>query len=525
MGVASALALLLLAVLVLHVRGLGGDFLSDDFSHLGVVARNDAQGRLGAWLAERFLHGLDNGNFAFRPIAFASYALDWRLFGANATGWHATNLVLYAVDALAGALLVARWLPQGSAKLPASLVAATALVAFPFAGEISFWPVGRFDLLAALFSLLYLHALPPAARASAANHAWRVLWLACALLSKESAMPLPLVASLVCFCADPGRPRGARARAIFALRETASTWAAFALYLAYRAYLFGSPWKVYPDSAPPRGPGEWLERAWTVRHVIRGTLGDAAIPWTIAMGALAAIAILFAIRRRRAPVGAPRGIGVALLACALMYALAPTFGFGLAVPNGEGARLLYLGWVYASLALGVVAASSRTARWPLVALLAASVYAEAQSVGRWHAAAREMKRVTSRVAALAQRVPRGAYALLLLPDHLGIAVFARNAQGGIVLRPTQPADYLDRVAVMTEDSFAHWSALLARMAEPGVHDPASIDAVDSAALYCWSPRSATIVPLPGGAVARDPKRWRSEAAAALRAEGCLGDLP
>ena len=512
-------------MLALHVRGLGGDFLSDDFSHLSVVARNDAQGRLGAWLVERFVHGLDNGNFAFRPLAFASYALDWRLFGADAAGWHATNLALYFANALAGSLLVRRWLRlRGADALLPCLITAAALVAFPFAGEISFWPVGRFDLLAALFSLLYLHALPPAAQANATNQAWRIVWLVCALLSKESAMPLPLVASLVCVAAEPaGTARSAATRVRFALRETVPTWTVFALYLAYRALLFGSPWKVYPDSAPPHGLGEWLERMWTVRYVVRGTLEATASVWAIAAFALAALTLTFALSAMHKRPDVPRLLGVALLACAAMYAVAPSAGFGLAVANGEGARLLYLAWVYASLAFGIVAGPSLVAQYAVVGLLIVSVYAEAQSLGKWQAAAREMKRVTEAVAAFAERVPRGGYALLLLPDHVGIAVFARNAQGGIVSRPTQPSDYLNRMAVMTESGFADWSALLATMATPGVHDPASIETVEDASLYCWNPGSSSIVLLTSGAATRDPARWRSEALARARAGGCLVD--
>ena len=524
-GIASALALLILVVFALHLRGIGGDFLSDDFSHLSVVARNDEQGRLGAWVVERFLHGLDNGNFAFRPIAFASYALDWRLFGADAAGWHATNLALYVANALVGAWLVGRWLRgRGERTLGACLIAAAALVAFPFAGEISFWPVGRFDLLAALFSLLYLHALPPAARASAATHGWRVLWLLCALLSKESAMPLPLVASLVCYCAEPGAGmRSASARLRVALRETAPTWVAFAAYLGYRAFLFGSPWKVYPDSTPPHGIAEWFDRIWAVRHVVQSTLGGAAMPWVIVAAGLSTVAIVFALRNWQQRVDTPSLLGIALLMCAAMYAVAPSFGFGLAAPNGEGARLLYLAWVYASLAFGVVAASSLAAQWTLVGLLAVATYAEAESLGKWQAAAHEMKRVTSRVAALGDRVPRGAYALLLLPDHIGNVVFARNAQGGIVSRPSQPADYLNRMAVMVENGFTDWSALLLTMASPGVHEPASIDAIEYASLYCWRPESSSFVRLPGGVAARDPVRWQSEALAQARAVRCLGD--
>jgi hypothetical protein len=396
------------------------------------------------------------------------------------------------------------------------------MVAFPFAGEISFWPVGRFDLLAALASLLYLHALPPAARARPIDHVWRVLWLWCALLSKESAIPLPLIASLVCVCVAPEHGAGRRVR--FAIRETASTWIAFALYLAWRARLFGSIWKVYPSSSPPHSVGEWFDRVWAIRHVIAGNVSGGAMSWAaIACALVVAVAAIALARQRRLRRDIAL-LGVVLLLCAAMYALAPTFSFPLAPTNGDGGRHLYLAWVYASLALALAAATAVTSQWAIVALLALTVYGEAQSLRKWQAAAREMRQITRRVAAFAERVPHGGYALLYLPDHIGVALFGRNAQGGIVMRPTQPADYLDRMAVMTEEGFDEWSARLQRMAGPEKAYPANIDSLGKAALYCWNPRSGSIVPLTSGAASHDAAQWRREAAAKLPALGCLGSL-
>jgi hypothetical protein len=514
----------ILVVLALHVVGLGGDFLSDDFSHLSVIAQNDARGTLGAWLVERFFHGLDNGNFAFRPLAFVSYALDWRAYGANATGWHLTNLALYFVNALAAAALVGQWLRGAPGRGAGALTAAAAMVAFPFAGEISFWPVGRFDLLAALFSLLYLHALPPAATARPINHAWRVLWLWCALLSKESAIPLPLIASLVCLCSVSTQMNDElRGRIRFTVRETASTWIAFALYLAWRAKLFGSIWKVYPSSSPPHDLAEWLDRVLSVRHVIAANVSGTTA-WAAIAGALVVVMAAIALAQRQR---LPRDIallGLVLLFCAAMYALAPTFSFPLAPANGDGGRHLYLAWVYASLMLALAAATSCASQWAIVALLAVAVFSEAQSLGKWQAAAREMRRITSRIASFAERVPHGSYALLYLPDHVGPVLFGRNAQGGIVQPPRQPADYLDRMAVMTEEGFDEWSGRLSRMAGPGNAYPANIDGIDKATLYCWNPRSDSIVPLTSGAASRNAAQWRREAAAKLQSAGCFGAL-
>src|SRR5271167_3763920 len=148
-AIGAAVAIFAAAVWML-ARGVGGAFLSDDFGHVHAIFNAAKDGELGAWTLQRFYEPLDNGNFAYRPVALATYVGDWILYGANATGWHITNLALYVADGLVAGWLVARWLGQRPAHpLVGGAFAACAFVAFPFAGEIAFWPVGRFDLLAA----------------------------------------------------------------------------------------------------------------------------------------------------------------------------------------------------------------------------------------------------------------------------------------------------------------------------------------------------------------------------------------
>ncbi|HEX6004757.1 MAG TPA: hypothetical protein VFZ14_12245 [Burkholderiales bacterium] len=519
-----AFAAIPLVVLLWHFAGIGGGFLSDDYSHLHVIAQNAERGTLLQWTLARFHQGLDNGNFAYRPLAFASYVLDWLVYRTTAAGWHATNLALYFVNALLAAALARRWLrADGGAARQAAFVAAAAMVAFPFAGEISFWPVGRFDLLAGLFSLLYLHALPPAGRGSLVDHGLRVLFLLCALLSKESAMPLPLVASLVSMAEVPGGTGrlaiAARLRA--AVRETAPTWLAFALYLLWRHHLFGSYWKVYPDSSAPRSIAEFAERVAMLRHVVAANVGDARIAWVLAVLLFLGVIASLALHRRDALAGRVRILACAVIGCAALYALAPAFGFPLSTATGEGSRLLYLPWVYAALGLALVTAGSRSAGWAAFGLLVVMLYAQMRSVSQWQSAAREMQRIVAHVAPFAARIAPERYALLLLPDHIGPVPFARNGQGGIVLRPIQPEDYLDRMAVTTDPDLTGWSDHLQRGTIAGLKGLARFDPANLDGLFCWNPRLSAIVPLTGGDVARDPVRWRREVEARLPATGCL----
>src|SRR4249920_3338160 len=89
------LAATLAVVLAAHLRGIGGAFLSDDYAHLGWVHDASERGTLWSWTLSRFYLPLGSGNYAYRPLAFATYVLDWSAYGANATGWHVTNLILH----------------------------------------------------------------------------------------------------------------------------------------------------------------------------------------------------------------------------------------------------------------------------------------------------------------------------------------------------------------------------------------------------------------------------------------------
>jgi protein O-mannosyl-transferase len=86
------------ACAAIHLRAIGGDFLSDDFAHASWVADAQSKGELLEWLVSRLYLPLGSGNFAYRPVVFASYALDWIIYGTNAAGWHLTNLVIHLVN-------------------------------------------------------------------------------------------------------------------------------------------------------------------------------------------------------------------------------------------------------------------------------------------------------------------------------------------------------------------------------------------------------------------------------------------
>lgn len=524
MVAAIVLAATVAAVVVLHARGLSGGFLSDDYGLLDLMSRNDREGTLGAWLVARFFGPLGSGNFGYRPLGFVSYAIDWRLFGASPGGWHLTSLLLHLANVALVYRVTSAWIAPAQQSGTAGAFAAALFAAFPFAGEVTFWLAARFDLLAALFCLLYLATLTGGPRPAALpQQLSRIVLLLAALLGKESAMPLPVIAFLIVVALAKGEAAASwRARFTFAMRDLAPTWIAFAAYLGWRFVLFGTPIKVYPQSSPPRDLHEYLDRLSMLGALLARQTGTSA-SWTFAIVAAVLVVVLIAIvaTGRR---GIPRASALLAAACALaaaIYVLAPAMSFPSATGGGEGSRNYYIGWIYAAIALGVAVAALRVGRIVAVALVAWLLVGQHGSLGQWHAASRQMQAVTAAVPAFAAGIAPDGYALLLLPDRIGVAVFARNAQGGIVNHPVQERDHLDRVAGMTENDLPNWRRHFQDDTIARLKRMERFDSSRFVGVFCWNPDGARFVQVaPAGAVT-DFDDWERGLRAGVARAGCL----
>ncbi|HKB26751.1 MAG TPA: tetratricopeptide repeat protein [Methylomirabilota bacterium] len=137
------------------------------------------------------------------PVTWLTLGLDYVLWGMNPAGYHLTNVVLHALNAVLFALTAYRLLERARPRSdPATLRAGAAVAALFFAlhplrVETVAWVTERRGLLSACFALVtvltYLRMCEAAAGAR-----WR--WLAAsvgayalALLSQASVVPLPVV--------------------------------------------------------------------------------------------------------------------------------------------------------------------------------------------------------------------------------------------------------------------------------------------------------------------------------------------
>jgi hypothetical protein len=522
-----ALAAVFVGAVSSHIAAIDGAFLADDYGNLYAIFAASERGALWTWILSLFHSPLGNGTYAFRPLQYVSYGLDWLAFGPNPVGWRASTIVLYFTNAAVAGLVVRRWLHGTPANAAlGGMIAASLLAAYPFAGDVAYYPGCRADSLTCLFSLLYLWTIPVDGRSTTRDQVLRVGWLACALMSKESAMLLPAVATMLCIATASAVKLEGLARFRYAVsvpaRETWLSWAVLGGYLAWRARLFNSIWKVYLSSTPPHDAAELLARLSSFRFIVTENIGSHYLLWSIA----AILALVWGVMSQNLRI-VPKthtAMIVALCGASVLYFVAPASSFDVSNSFGEGARHFYSAWMYTSLFLAMLLAWRPSRVMPMLALVLILFAGQAQSVAQWHSAAMQMKRILGAIEGFAVTVRDDQYALLLLPDHQRIALFARNAQGAIVMRPIQRDDYLSRMAIMLSQDFAHWSELFARGKVSELKGGKPFDRADFLGLYCWNPSVGRIVPLTSGAFTADPGAWREAAERNFARAGCLSPL-
>ncbi len=177
----SPLFLLPLLILILYLPAFQHDFILDDS---WLVIENPY---IKSWKYLPQLLGKDAWNLwgqndYWRPVFSLSLALDYSLWGLNPFGFHLTNIILHAINAV---LLysLGNKLQGRTCAVFASLLYALHPIQAHTVNVIS----TRGDLLAALFALLSVGAF-----LSRRTNLF-VPWMVLALLSKEVSVVLPLV--------------------------------------------------------------------------------------------------------------------------------------------------------------------------------------------------------------------------------------------------------------------------------------------------------------------------------------------
>ena len=191
----------------------------------------------------------------FRPITFATFALNWAISGAKPFGFHLFNLILHAGVVWLLYILLQELLGSTAEAKTLAFVAALLYAVLPIHTEAVDWAVGRSELLAAGFLIagwiLHLRDRPIAS----------LTCFALALLSKESAVvffPLVLVSD---YAIGKWKPR------IWYALEGGLTLAYLTLLFKLQGGHFGQPGINMIDNPLVNLPAGWrilnaLRMAW-----------------------------------------------------------------------------------------------------------------------------------------------------------------------------------------------------------------------------------------------------------------------
>ena len=503
-----------IAVALVYAPGFSGFWHGDDVSNLHRAYMLAQQGTLWADTFRLFAERVPSEGAFYRPMMMLSLALNYAFADAHYGGWYAVNFVVHLLNTLLVALLVSRFAAR--VNCDATFAAPLAALLFGVCPSIAdgvYWMSARADGWVTLLSLsgVYCWVAGTNARSSATAFALPLL-LILALGFKESAAVVPLQMTLVAIAWQGKLTRSQR-------WAVAATFVAAGLFLAWRTFLFGNAWQVYTHAT-----GEAVAmhtRVWTALL----SLG----PWwaglshaTPVLAKVYPVSLLAAVALLALARPAPQWrLALALAAASGGLALATLLNLGAMSSLGEGGRLSYGPVAWLALAAGVfmarplslqsdsprrsLAGSAATAAFAL-ALVTGSGVLYAHLRDAWTAQA-GMRAITLAVPAWA-----GSHAgltMLLVPDHAGAIVMARNAQGGMVLEPIQREPYLHRVLPtlpseiqLRQEQFCHGMAQRLEMVRPRLADARTLAAISERAdavwpkhVACWSRSQQKIVPL------------------------------
>lgn len=161
------------------------------------------------------------GRYKFRPISTATFALDYRVWKTNPTGYHISNLLLHTMVVLLVYALMLQLTDHAIQRTPgekhswSNLLTVPFLTAFFFAihpihTESVTWIKNRSDLLSFLFYLISIlcfveYKARRTGRRSYLLYAASVLCFPLALFSKGVAISLPVTLALHNICFSPQR--------------------------------------------------------------------------------------------------------------------------------------------------------------------------------------------------------------------------------------------------------------------------------------------------------------------------------
>jgi len=484
-----ALTLLLALNWICYVRVINGYFLADDFLHVAYLKRV-FEGDWLSLLSNFWTNWMQaQGTTFYRPLISITLALDYFLFGANAAGFHLSNLFFQTASTLLLYLcaknIFKMFFAQSHSAVQCRLGALTTAALFavsPLHCEVVAWIISRVDSVACMFYLaslaLFLQAVNKDGGAPASSKYVRLskigslIMFAAALGSKEMAIVLPPTIFVLLFLAPPGKTEdmgskaesgeagqaniNLRTRFFTAFKQTLPFWILLAAYMLLRTLALGTISGGYQGSI-----GEGLSSSLTKRWLLDGSLMRVLYPFNLDvfghahsllktlrllyMFAAANFALAFFTARHKLPAVKALAFGL----CWLILTLLPTYQVWNLTETLQGSRFIYFGTMPLSFLLAVLIMPPLTARSAALArlllplrliLLAAFVIVMATVTSKnnqpWQRAMKELKSFQTAVCHLADRQTGKNILLLNIPQsYRGAHMLYNGATMSVMLGP------------------------------------------------------------------------------------------
>jgi hypothetical protein len=444
------LALLALLVLIAFAPVLGGGFVFDDHSLIENNPSLHSLTGLGRAFTTDFyrFHGGEHGLSAYyRPLASASYVVDYALWDGTPGPYHWLNWIAHGLAVLLAYGLVLRLYGERAM----ALAVAGLWAVHPVACESVAWISGRTDPLAACFVLgsvlLYLRHRETGSIAALLGSAV-CGYLGC--LAKEIAVVTPALALLAGRVAFP-KERGESAKR---LRELGVLSIPVAGYLFQRLAVMGklSP-ATYPDGSAVSGLAVFLRATLYYGKVLffpNGLVGDihvtppglsdpAVVVGAIGVLALCAVAVL----------GLGKRFALAFPVQWTILTLLPAAGVLAPIPIPVAVRYLYLPSLGVLLGLALLARPwvRRAPLARLVTAMACGLVALALIVLAWRRN-REYRDDTAFYTSVIENASRAGFGVE--PGYFSLLNFGQQLA---VAGRIGEAEALTRRAIVTEPAF------------------------------------------------------------------------
>lgn len=482
-----------LTILCYH-RSLSGYFLADDLLHVAFLTEV-FKGHPELLIQNFFSNWVQaQGTQFYRPIISLTLAADYLVWGANAFGFHLTNLLFEIASTFFLYLTCCRLFPSiAHSKRQLMAFGAAALFAVsPLHPEVATWVIARVDSVVTTFYLLAFWLFLKSQQQDTSKGLLLGLSLgafALALMSKEMAVALPAVLAL-CHVfggvapAETGSTTSLARRLKDAFIKTSPFWILLMIYFGVRVLALGTLVGGYQGSI-----GAGLTGSLTKR-LTDGTFAKLLFPfntlvfiggnkiygWLKIIYGLCALSLAVALGKNIAAknFGLLRVVAFAL--GWFVLALLPAVQV-LNLSDGlQGSRVVYLATAPLSLLFALTVCpidessndrpgTLTSFKWfdwlrlcTLIALVACFATTSIKNNTAWVHAARELKTLRGALETELSRIPKDkSIALINLPQtYKGAHIVFNGSTFGVLLRPPlSSADLSRRVATFEPITYGY----------------------------------------------------------------------